>query len=398
MARRFKVAIAPDSFKGSISARGAAEAIAEGFKSVIKGCDCRLIPMADGGEGTVDAWAGCTGARKVSAKVEDPLERPVRAVFAYDAASRTAVIEMAAASGLPLLREDERNPLITSTFGTGQLILKALDLGAREIILGIGGSATNDGGAGMAEALGVRFLDSKGRPLARGGAALSGLARIDISGIDARIARTRMLVACDVTNPLCGPSGASAVYGPQKGASKRDVRRLNAALGNLALVASRTEGLLGAALPDAPGAGAAGGLGFGLVAFCGARLKRGVEIIAQSVGLERRMRGCDLVVTGEGRMDSQTVNGKTPAGVAKAARSLGIPCIAICGCVGDGYEAVHGIGIDAVIPASYGPYDPEKPARGARERIRAAAAEAARLIFPITVIPNGTRGMRSQMG
>jgi glycerate kinase len=218
-----------------------------------------------------------------------------------------------------------------------------------------------------------------------------------MAGLDRRLAKTRIEAACDVTNPLCGPAGASAVYGPQKGASPKDVAKLDAALHRFAEVAAATPACARRADPEAPGAGAAGGLGFGLVAFCGARLRRGVKIVAESVRLRERLKGCDLVITGEGRLDAQTVNGKTPAGVAKAARSLGIPCIAICGCVGDGYEAVHGIGIDAVIPASYGPYDPANPARGARERIRAAAAEAARLIFPIAEITNGTRGMRSQL-
>lgn len=378
--RGVRIAIAPDSFKGAISAQGTAEAMAEGFREVFRDADMLLIPMADGGEGTVDAWAASVGATKVMADVHDPLMRPIKAEFAYHKVSRTAVIEMAAASGLPLLKPDERDPMRTTTFGTGELMKAALDLGAREIILGIGGSATNDGGAGMASALGIRLLDAKGKPLPHGAAALARLAAIDTSGLDGRIAKTRIRAACDVTNPLLGPNGASAVYGPQKGATKRGVSVLDKALAHLADIAARTGDLRGTTDPNAPGAGAAGGLGFGLVAFCGAKLESGVKLIARNVRLAERLKGCDLVVTGEGRMDSQTANGKTPAGVASVAKRLGIPCVAICGCVGEGYEAVHAIGIDAVVPIAHGLFDPDDPSRGARERIRAAAVETARLI------------------
>lgn len=231
----------------------------------------------------------------------------------------------------------------------------------------------------MASALGVRFLDINGNPLPMEAAALSRLAAIQTSGLDRRILKTRIRAACDVGNPLTGPNGAAAVYGPQKGATPRIVRQLDQAMESLDAIASKMA-LPGHADATAPGAGAAGGLGYGLVAFCSARLESGVKLIAKSVRLAERIRGCDLVVTGEGRMDSQTVNGKTPMGVAAVAKRLGIPCIAICGCVGDGYEAVHKIGIDAVVPIAHGPYDPENPSRGARERIRAAATETARLI------------------
>ena len=373
-------AIAPDSFKGAISAEGAARAIAEGLSASFPKAEFRLIPMADGGEGTVDAWAASTAATRIRATVQDPLGRPVKAEYAYDPSSGTAVIEMAAASGLPLLVPGERNPLTTSTYGTGELVRDALDHGARHIILGIGGSATNDGGAGLASALGVRLLDAKGRKLPPGGAALARLAEIELSGLDPRIAKTRFEAACDVTNPLCGPSGASAVYGPQKGASKKDVGTLDAALRHFAEVAASTLGIARRAKPEAPGAGAAGGLGFGLMALCGAKLRSGVKIIAESVGLRERLEGCDLVITGEGRLDAQTVNGKTPAGVAKVARQAGVPCIAICGCVGEGYEAVHRIGIASVIPVAHGYFDPENPSKGARERIRACAVEVGRLL------------------
>ncbi len=373
------IAIAPDSFKGALSAEGVARAIAAGLAETFPEAEFRLVPMADGGEGTVDAWAANAAAEQIVVGVADPLGRHVAARYAYAPATATAVIEMAAASGLPLLHPDERNPLKTSTFGAGELVRDALSRGARHIILGIGGSATNDGGAGLASALGVRFLDARGRVLPQGGAALSRLAAIDMSGLDRRLAKTRIEVACDVTNPLCGPNGASAVYGPQKGASKRDVARLDAALHRLAEVAAATSGCTRAD-PESPGAGAAGGLGFGLVAFCGARLRRGVRIVAESVGLRERLKGCDLVITGEGRLDAQTANGKTPAGVAEVAKRAGVPCIAICGCVGDGFQAVHKIGIASVIPVAHGFFDPADPSIGAEERIRACAVETGRLL------------------
>jgi glycerate kinase len=374
------IAIAPDSFKGAISAIGAALAIGDGLLESFPTAKLRIIPMADGGEGTVDAWAASAGARRIKTTVQDPLGRPVKAEYAYNAATHTAVIEMAAASGLPLLASDERNPLVTSTYGTGELVRDAFNRGARHIILGIGGSATNDGGTGMAAALGVRFLDAKGRELPPGGAALARLASIDMSGLDPRVAKTRFEAACDVTNPLCGALGASAIYGPQKGASKKDVKALDAALLHFAEAAKATKGIARRSDPKAAGAGAAGGLGFGLMAFCGAKLRSGVKIIAESVKLRERIEGCDLVITGEGRLDAQTVNGKTPAGVAKVARQAGVPCIAICGCVGEGYEAVHKIGIESVIPVAHGFYDPENPSKGAHERIRACAVEVGRLL------------------
>ena len=381
------IALAPDSFKGALDAAGVADALADGISRALPRARFRKIPMADGGEGTVAAWAAATGAEMREAAVADPLGRPVRAAFAFNPARATAVIEMAAASGLPLLAQNEYAPLETSTRGTGELVRAALDLGARHIILGIGGSATNDGGAGFASALGARLLDSRGRDLPPGGGALGRLASIDLSGLDPRLAKTRVEVACDVTNPLCGPAGASAVYGPQKGASPADVARLDKALAHFAEVAEATlpprRGRPAArgAIRDLPGAGAAGGLGFCLVAFCGARLRRGVEIVAKSVGLAEKLGGCDLVITGEGRLDAQTANGKTPAGVARAARKAGVRCIAICGCVGDGYAAVHRIGIDAVVPIAHGFFDPRNPAKGARERIANAAEETARLLF-----------------
>ncbi len=389
---RLTIAIAPEAFKGALSAAHVAAVLADGLRAGLPGARFRLIPMADGGEGTVDAWAAATGATRCRARVHDPLGRPILAGYARDTRRRTAVIEMAAASGLPLLAADERNPLLTSTRGTGELIRHALDHGARRLLIGIGGSATNDGGVGMAAALGVRLLDRHGRDLPPGGGALLRLHRIDDTGLDPRLRHTELEVACDVTNPLCGRNGASAVYGPQKGATPSQVRTLDTALARLAAV-------VGAARPDlanlaeAAGAGAAGGLGYGLMIFGGARLGRGVEYVAKAVRLAQRLRGCDLVVTGEGRLDGQTVNGKTPVGVAAVAQRLGIPVIAICGCLGDGYEAVHAAGIDAVFPVAHGLFDPAHPARGARARIRACAVEVSRLLA-VKLISDGRRGTR----
>ena len=373
------IAIAPDSFKGALDAADVAAALAKGLKRALPRARFRLIPMADGGEGTVTAWAAATGAAQIRARVQDPLGRRVTAVYARDDRRHVAMIEMAAASGLPRLALHERNPLITSTTGTGELIRHALDCGARTLLIGIGGSATNDGGVGMATALGARFFDRRGAELPPGGGALRRLHRIDLAGLDPRLATLRVEAACDVSNPLCGSTGAAAVYGPQKGATPVMVKQLDAGLARLAAVAME-QNPAWRGLATHPGAGAAGGLGFGLMAFCGATLRRGVELVADAVGLERRLRGCDLVITGEGRLDSQTVNGKTPAGVAAIAKRLGIPVIAICGCLGDGYEAVHAIGIDAVFPIAHGFFDPARPAIGAAARIAACAEEVGRLL------------------
>jgi glycerate kinase len=373
------IAIAPDSFKGALGAADVAAAIAAGLKRAWPEARFRLIPMADGGEGTVDAWAAATRASLVKAKVHDPLGRIITATYARDVKRHLAVMEMATASGLPLLALGERNPLVTSTGGTGDLIRHALDSGARQILIGIGGSATNDGGVGLATALGARFLDRHGQPLPPGGGALRDLHHIDLAGLDPRLGKLRLDVACDVTNPLCGKQGAATVYGPQKGASPADVRQLDAGLARLAKVVAAQDPSL-ADLATRSGAGAAGGLGFGLMAFCGATLRRGVELVADAVKLERRLRNCSLVITGEGRMDAQTVQGKTPMGVAAVAQRLGIPVIAICGCLGKGYEAVHQVGIAAVFPVAHGFFDPEHPAIGAVERIQACAEETGRLL------------------
>ena len=372
------IAIAPDSFKGTLSAGEAAEAIAEGLKRAIPRARFRLIPMADGGEGTVDAVIAATHGGWRRCRVRDPMGRMITARYGWvGGCAPRAVIEMAAASGLPLLKPGERNPLVASTEGTGDLLRDALNRGVRQIRMGIGGSATNDGGTGMARALGVRFLDHRGHDLPPGGGTLVALDRIMFDGLDLRVRQVSIEVACDVTNPLCGPNGASAIYAPQKGATPPMVRRLDAGLRRLATVATRQTGV---DVADVPGAGAAGGLGFGLMAFCGARLRNGVEMVADAVELEKQCCGCDLVITGEGRIDGQTVNGKTPMGVARVASRIGVPVIAICGCTGEGWENVHTVGITAVFSSTTSPLTEKGAVTGAAERLIRCAEEVGRLL------------------
>ena len=383
------IAIAPDSFKGTLSAEAAARAIAVGLRRGLPGVRVRLVPMADGGEGTMDAVVAAAHGAWRCCRVHDPLGRTITARYGAFADGRRVIIEMAAAAGLPLLKPDERDPLTTATFGVGELLRHALDHGARQVALGIGGSATNDGGTGLAQALGARFLDRRGDELPPGGGSLTALVRIDLSGFDPRVRRVALEVACDVTNPLCGPRGASAVYGPQKGATPAMVRRLDGGLRRLAEVARRD---LGVDVAEIPGAGAAGGLGFGLLAFCGARMRRGVEMVAEAVRLEQKLAGCDLVITGEGRMDGQTVNGKTPMGVAAVAQRAGVPVIAICGCTGDGWQAAHRIGITAVFSSTTCRLTEAEVASGAAGRLQRCAEEVGRLLAV------GRRGRGSVIG
>lgn len=323
-----RVVIAPDKFKGSLTAREAARAISRGLASVwTSGIELVEIPMADGGDGTVDAFVDA-GAARVVCRVRGPLGSLVDSAFALDGA--TAIVESAAAAGLVLLRDAERDPMRTTTYGVGELIRAALDAGARRIVVGLGGSATNDGGAGMLEALGVRLLDGDGHDLGSGGASLASLATIDATGIDPRLRDVRIEAATDVDNPLCGPWGASVVFGPQKGARARDVARLDAALGHFADLAARATGR---DRRDAPGAGAAGGLGFALMAFLGAVVRPGVEVVAELRGLGKALDGAWLCVTGEGRIDEPTLHGKTVAGVARLCVHRGVRAIALTGAV-----------------------------------------------------------------
>lgn len=325
-----RVLVAPDKFRGTLTARQAAEAIETGWRRARPDDVVDLVPMADGGEGTLDALVDAQGGRLVATTAAGPLGDPVDAAFGIveTADGLTGVVESARASGLALLGETRRDPLRTTTRGTGELILAALSAGARRMVVCLGGSATNDGGVGMAAALGIRFLDVHGRDVADGGAALLDLARIDGRGQHPAVAGTTFLGATDVENPLCGPAGASHVYGPQKGASPDDVFLLDRALAHLAAVVHHD---LGIALKDEPGAGAAGGLGFGLLAFCGARLRRGVDVVMEAVDLGGRMEGAALVITGEGSLDTQSLYGKVPAGVIRLAELHSVPVAVLCG-------------------------------------------------------------------
>jgi len=373
-----KIVIAPQSFKGSLSAQEVAEAIAGGVKRVMADTETIVLPMADGGEGTVEALVHATHGQIVETEVTGPLGGKVTAKWGILGDSVSAVVEMAAASGIMLVPPERLNPLVATTYGTGELIRAAVDGGYRRLIIGIGGSATNDGGAGMAQALGARLLDENGEEIPRGGAALSRLKRIDISGMDERLAECEVTVACDVFNPLCGDQGASRVYGRQKGATEEMCRQLDEALANYALVIKRDMGI---DVKEIPGAGAAGGLGAGLVAFLGAKLVAGIEIVSEAVGLAEYLKGAALVFTGEGRIDPQTLFGKTVAGVAERAKAFHIPVVAIVGELGGSYEEFHQQGIDAVLSIAPGPISLEESMANAGGLITAAAERALRLML-----------------
>ena len=372
-----KIVIAPQSFKGSLSALEVAQAMALGIKRVLPDAETVAVPMADGGEGTVEALVDATCGQIITTDVTGPLGESITAKWGILGDGVTGIIEAAAASGITLVPPGKLNPLITTTYGTGELIWAALNAGCRKLIVGIGDTATNDGGAGMAQALGVRLLDNRGKELPWGGAALARLDRIDISGLDHRLAECQIVSACDVTNPLCGESGASVVYGPQKGASEEMCRRLDEALSHYAKVIRAD---LDIEVKDLPGAGAAGGLGAGLVAFLGAELLPGIDIVIGSVGLVDHLGDASLVFTGEGRIDGQTLCGKTVSGVVAKAKALRIPTVAIVGEVAAGSD-VYRSGIDAVLSIAPGPISLEKSVADAASLIADAAERAMRLIL-----------------
>ena len=372
-----RVLIAPQSFKGSVDAVGVASAIARGFRRAWPDAICDELPLADGGEGTVRALVHATGGRIRRARVHDPLGREIEAEWGILGDGRTAVVEMAAASGLPLLREDERDPRRTSTRGTGEIVLEAATSGVDRIIVGIGGSATNDGGTGMARAFGFRFLDRSGRDLPEGGAPLADLHRIE-GQMDPRLVRVAIEVASDVRNPLCGPEGASAVYGAQKGASDAMVEELDRALSRYADVVER---FVGRDVRHVPGAGAAGGLGAGLLAFTDARLRSGAELVMSVTGFEARARAADLVVTGEGRIDAQSASGKLTGSVIAAAAALGKPVAAIAGGAASGHEALFATGLATLELTPDGPMTPEEAISRGAALIESAAERLARAIL-----------------
>jgi glycerate kinase len=357
-----RVVLAPNAFKGSMTATAAIEAMARGVLRACAEAEVIKVPVADGGDGLAEVLLDALAGEARTVTVKGPRGEPLQASFCYAPGLRLAAIEMASASGLALLPAEQQNPLLTTTYGTGELISSALDLGVAHIVVGIGGSATNDGGIGMAGALGMRFLDAADRDVDPVGGALKDIRRIDASGLDPRIAKVRFEAICDVNNPLLGPTGAAHVYGPQKGASAEQVKQLDAGLGNLAAVIETDLGIDVRALP---GAGAAGGLGAGLHAFVGAELRRGADLVMELVGLDEKLALADLVLTAEGQIDFQTAFGKAPAGVALRAKAHRIPCIAIAGSIGERIEDLHEVGVNAVFSLCPGPVTLEKAmARG----------------------------------
>lgn len=343
-----KIVVAMDSFKGSLTSIEAGEAVKRGIERVFaEKCEVAVRPLADGGEGTVEALAEGMHGTKRMVTVSDPLGRPVCAQYAMIPETGTAVIEMASAAGLTLLAPDERNPLITSTYGVGEIINDAIGLGIRRFLVGIGGSATNDGGAGMLSALGYSFLDSEGNRIAPGAVGLRDLAAISDTDVSGIVKECRFHIACDVTNPLCGERGSSAVFGPQKGAAAEDIKRMDRWLSNYAAIMKR---YFPKADRDAPGAGAAGGLGFAFLSAVDAVLASGVSLVLKETGLEEEIKTADLVVTGEGRLDGQTAMGKAPVGLARLARHYGKPVVAFAGSVTADAGECNGQGITAFFP------------------------------------------------
>ncbi len=339
------IVIAPDSFKESLSAKAVAENIAIGIKKVFPDANILQIPISDGGEGLLEALVPPSNGTFISVQVKDPLLRTLNAQYGILGDSTTAVVEMATASGLELLKEAEKNPMTTSSYGTGQLIKDALDKGCTKIIIGIGGSATNDGGMGMVKALGGKFLDKEGNPIAEGGGSLHNLHSIDLSGFDNRIQHCEILAACDVSNPLVGPHGASFVFGGQKGGNPSQLEQLDH---NLTHYATLIKNELGIEVANVKGAGAAGGMGAALLAFLGAKLERGIDLILETLQLETHIKKANWVITGEGKIDHQTLYGKTISGVASLAKKHNVPVIAVAGKLGEGIEELYPIGVTAM--------------------------------------------------
>ncbi|WP_134644804.1 glycerate kinase [Weissella cibaria] len=374
-----KFVIAPDSFKGSMTAKEAALAIQVGLQKIYPDADYELVPMADGGEGTVQSLVDATDGDIIAVDIQNPLDETVTAFYGVLGDGQTAVIEMSAASGIQFVTEETKNPLMATTFGTGQLIKDALNRGLRRFIVGLGGSATNDGGAGMAEALGVRFFDENGQQIARGGATLAQLSKIDMSHIDPRVAESEFLLASDVTNPLVGETGASAVFGPQKGATPAMVAELDAALTNYAKVI-KTQ--LGIDLANTPGAGAAGGLGAGMLAFTQAAMQSGISLVVAATALVVKAANADVAFVGEGAIDFQTQYGKTPMGAAQAIKqaSPDAKVIGLAGYVGDGIETLYDLGIDAVFSIVPGAVDLPTAMKVGEANLTRTAENIARLL------------------
>ena len=371
-----KIVIAPDSFKDSLSAEKVADAIAAGLADVLPHAQLIKCPMADGGEGTVDAIVAAGNGQLRREQVQGPLGEPVYANWGWLPETRTAIIEMAEASGLQLVALEQRDACVSSTYGTGELIKAALEADAQRIILAIGGSATNDAGAGALQALGLGLFDAQDRALPRGGLALAQLARIDLQGLDPRLVDVRFEIAADVNNPLCGEQGASAIFGPQKGASPAQVPQLDHALGHFADHCAK---VLPKDVRDEPGSGAAGGLGFAAKAFFDAQFRAGVDVVAELVNLNEAVQDAALVITGEGRFDAQTLRGKTPFGVARIARSNGVPVVVLAGTLGEGYQALYEHGIHAAFAVASGPMTLDYACVHASQLLTDRARDIARL-------------------
>ena len=372
-----KVIIAPQGFKDSVSALTAAKAIERGVLAAEPEASTVLVPVADGGDGTLDALVNSTSGQVFQSTVIGPLGQPLEAMWGVMGDGQTVVVEMARASGLALVPPKQRDPRITTTYGTGQIIKEALDRGFNRIIVGLGGSATNDGGTGMATALGARFLDEEGHTISAGGAALARLANIDAGKLHAGLANATIVGATDVSNPLCGPTGASAIYGPQKGASPEVVAELDAALLNFARVVHRD---LGQDVSELPRAGAAGGLGAGLVVFAGAQLKSGIDMVCDVLGFDGHLEGADLVITGEGRADQSTIYDKAPAGVARRALLQNVPTILLAGSLGPGHEELYQHGIAGVVCIADRPMSIAQSLKRTEELLEAAAQRTIRLL------------------
>ena len=373
-----KIVIAPQGFKAGISGMDAARAIARGVAAVIPDAETVLAPVADGGDGTMNALVDGTGGQVFTSTVTGPLGQPLEAQWGVMGDGMTAVIEMALASGIALVPQRRRNPRVTTTAGTGEILSEALDRGFTRIIVGLGGSATNDGGAGLATALGARFLDQAGNPLAPGGSALARLHRIETDGLHPALGGATVIAATDVTNPLCGPDGASAVFGPQKGANPDMVQELDAALANYVNVVSRD---LGRDVSEQPGAGAAGGLGAGLMAFTGATLQSGIDMVCEVLDFDSLLEGADLVITGEGRADHSTIFNKAPVGVARHATAHGVPTVLLAGGLGPGHEELYDHGLAAIVCIADRPMSFDVSLSRTAELLESTAERTMRLIL-----------------
>lgn len=373
-----RILIACDSFKDCLSAKEVGEYLRKGILKASEGFDVRIVPMADGGEGTVEALLEASGGSKVSCTVNNPLNQPIKASYGISGDGTLAIIEMAAASGIELLTKEERNPWVTTTFGTGQLIADALDKGCKRFICGIGGSATNDGGVGMLMALGVQFFDKQGNTISMGGGGLEKLESIDLSKIDPRLETCQFTIACDVTNPLTGTKGASAIYGPQKGADTAMVLRLDNALTNYARLIDKE---LGVDVDKIPGSGAAGGLGAAFAAFLRARLTPGIEIVVEENNLAKHCHWADFVITGEGKLDEQTRFGKTPKGVADVAARYNVPVIAVAGTLGANYNELYKYGFDSIFSIIDKPMELDQALAIAPELIMNTGESIARMLL-----------------